>query len=198
MARFVFVLMALLAAGCCGDGRGVLGRSALDPSAEALAGTQAAPAVEHRHGGVVRDAVAERRMERIGRRLAAGSPVVAGPCTYRLLASLSVNALSLPGARIYVTRGLYARLGDDEVLAAVLAHEWGHVCARDHFGAPVRDAAQSLRREIAADTNAALLLHRAGFRPSAMAAAVWIVRDAQPRGWADARIAALRCSAPSR
>ncbi|MEW5900475.1 MAG: M48 family metalloprotease [Acidobacteriota bacterium] len=41
-----------------------------------------------------------------------------------------VNALAAPGGFIFITRGLLGRCQNEEMLAAVLAHEIGHVCAR--------------------------------------------------------------------
>jgi predicted Zn-dependent protease len=41
-----------------------------------------------------------------------------------------VNAFSLPGGYIYVTRGLLSAVESDDELAAVLAHEIGHNCKR--------------------------------------------------------------------
>ena len=41
------------------------------------------------------------------------------------------NAFTLPGGRVLVTRGLIETLDDPDELAAVLAHEFGHVQARD-------------------------------------------------------------------
>jgi predicted Zn-dependent protease len=41
-----------------------------------------------------------------------------------------VNAMAAPGGFIFVTKGLVRRCGDEETLAAILAHEIGHVAAR--------------------------------------------------------------------
>jgi predicted Zn-dependent protease len=41
-----------------------------------------------------------------------------------------VNAMAAPGGFIFVTKGLVMRCGDEETLAAILAHEIGHVAAR--------------------------------------------------------------------
>jgi predicted Zn-dependent protease len=47
-----------------------------------------------------------------------------------LLNSASINAFALPTGDIYVTRGLLALANDTSELAAVLAHEVGHVTAK--------------------------------------------------------------------
>ncbi len=41
-----------------------------------------------------------------------------------------VNALSAPGGFIFVSKGLVRRCRDEEMLASILAHEVGHVCAK--------------------------------------------------------------------
>jgi predicted Zn-dependent protease len=41
-----------------------------------------------------------------------------------------VNAMAAPGGFIFITRGLLRRCANEEMLAAVLAHEVGHVAAR--------------------------------------------------------------------
>lgn len=52
--------------------------------------------------------------------------------TFTLLNSKIVNAFALPGGYIYITRGLLALADSEAQLAAVLAHELGHVTALHH------------------------------------------------------------------
>lgn len=47
-----------------------------------------------------------------------------------ILDTEEVNALAAPGGFIFITKGLLQRCQNEEMLAAVLAHEVGHVCAR--------------------------------------------------------------------
>ncbi len=49
---------------------------------------------------------------------------------FLILDSEEVNALSAPGGFIFITRGLLKRCKDEEMLAAILAHEIGHVSAK--------------------------------------------------------------------
>jgi len=49
---------------------------------------------------------------------------------FTVLNSPVVNAFALPGGYIYITRGLMAYINTEAELAAVLAHETGHVTAR--------------------------------------------------------------------
>ncbi len=49
---------------------------------------------------------------------------------FAVLDSDEINALAAPGGFIFVTRGLVRRCANEEMLAAVLAHEVGHVSAK--------------------------------------------------------------------
>ena len=51
-------------------------------------------------------------------------------CTFTLVNSDVVNAFAVPGCYIYVTRGLMGIVNSEAELAAVLAHELGHVVGR--------------------------------------------------------------------
>ncbi len=191
MLRIFSVVFVASLAGCTAGGPRVWQSPQLVGHAEALAGAQAAPALEARFGGVVRDASAERRMERVGQRLTEPMPELHGDYRYRLLDSDHVNAISLPGGRVYVTRGLYARLSQDDLLAAILAHEMAHLAAKDHFKPRCSSLDQALDKELSADARGALYLHASGYRPSALIHLVRLITEAQPCGWAQTRIAAL-------
>jgi len=52
--------------------------------------------------------------------------------TFTVLNSDIVNAFAIPGGYIYISRGLLALADDEAELAAVLAHELGHVQALHH------------------------------------------------------------------
>jgi predicted Zn-dependent protease len=160
--------------------------------ADALAGVRAALATEAQFGGVMHDPRAEQRMAHVGTRLAHGNAETRQPHQYHLLASDRLDALSLPGGRIYVTRGLFVRLDTDELLAAVLAHEMAHITAGDHFKTRVGDRNDALEREIAADARGTEYLLRAGIDPRAMIRVVRLVEDGQPQGWVVMRTGALR------
>ena len=49
---------------------------------------------------------------------------------FTVLDSSDINAFALPGGYIFINRGLMSYLSSEEELAAVLAHEIGHVTAR--------------------------------------------------------------------
>lgn len=66
----------------------------------------------------------------VGARLSKHSERAGLPWQYAVLDDPAVNAFALPGGFVYVTRGLLAHLESTDELAAVLAHETGHVTAR--------------------------------------------------------------------
>lgn len=49
---------------------------------------------------------------------------------FLILNTEEVNALAAPGGFIFVSKGLLRRCENEEMLASILAHEVGHVCAR--------------------------------------------------------------------
>ncbi len=66
----------------------------------------------------------------IGQKLAKNSHRPQLDYHFTVVDSPQVNAFALPGGYIYVTRGILAYLNSEAELAAVLAHELGHVTAR--------------------------------------------------------------------
>jgi predicted Zn-dependent protease len=75
-------------------------------------------------------AVLTKLVDDVGQKLAAASERPGLPWTFTILDDPVVNAFALPGGYIYVTRGLLGHLNSEDELAAVLAHEAGHVTAR--------------------------------------------------------------------
>jgi Zn-dependent protease with chaperone function len=72
------------------------------------------------------------RVNRIGYELAQQSGYTKVPFTFSLVDMPVPNAFALPGGQIFITRGLLDLGLDDDMLAAVLGHEIGHVTL-DHF-----------------------------------------------------------------
>jgi predicted Zn-dependent protease len=80
--------------------------------------------------GVYNDPEIQRYVGDVGQRLARASHRPNLPWTFTVVDSPGVNAFALPGGFIYVTRGILPFLRDEAELAAVMAHEVGHVDAR--------------------------------------------------------------------
>ena len=66
----------------------------------------------------------------VGQRLVEASHRPDLEFTFTVVDSPEINAFALPGGYIYINRGLLAYLNSEDELAAVLAHEIGHVTAR--------------------------------------------------------------------
>ncbi len=67
--------------------------------------------------------------------LASDRPFTYGGYRFAVLDTEEVNALASPGGIIFITRGMLKRAQNEEELAAVLAHEVGHVNHKDGLGA---------------------------------------------------------------
>ncbi len=52
---------------------------------------------------------------------------------FGVLDSEDINAFAAPGGYVFVTKGLYRRLGNEAELAGVLGHEIAHVAHKDHL-----------------------------------------------------------------
>jgi len=90
------------------------------------------------HFGHYDAATLQEYVSQVGQRIASHSPRTDLKYHFEILDTAEVNAFALPGGRIYITRGLLAYLNSEPQLAAVLAHEVGHVVARH----AVRQASQ--------------------------------------------------------
>ena len=66
----------------------------------------------------------------VGNRVAAASHRPDLEYTYTIIDSPAINAMALPGGYVYVNRGLLTFINTEAQLAAVIAHEIGHITAR--------------------------------------------------------------------
>lgn len=82
--------------------------------------------------GALEDAEALRRVAEIGYRVARHSGYTEMPLTFHLLDMAAPNAFALPGGHIFITRGMLGLELDDDMLAALLGHEIGHVALHHH------------------------------------------------------------------
>jgi MAF protein len=71
-----------------------------------------------------------KRVEDIGKKIAAVSDRQEIDYHFQVLDDDQVNAVSLPGGYVYVNSGLIDKVSSDDELACILAHEVGHIVAR--------------------------------------------------------------------
>jgi predicted Zn-dependent protease len=78
---------------------------------------------------ILKDPLAVSRLETIGQKITAVSDRKDLTYAFRVVNDKEFNAFAIPGGFIYVNSGLMQAANDDE-LAAVIAHETGHIAAR--------------------------------------------------------------------
>jgi predicted Zn-dependent protease len=97
---------------------------------ELAIGQQSHPEILRQFGRYDEKPELARRVEQIGKDIAARSDRPNLPWTFTVLDTPMVNAMALPGGYIYITRGMLERINSDDELAGVLGHEIAHVTAR--------------------------------------------------------------------
>jgi predicted Zn-dependent protease len=110
----------------------------IDTAQEIQIGRQVAAEIESRYG-LVHHRAWQYKVDTVGLRLARVSDRPSLPWTFRILNSREVNAISLPGGIIYVTKGLMGFIQQEDELGFVLGHEVGHVSRRHHVQLLERD-----------------------------------------------------------
>ena len=93
-------------------------------------GQEAAAQVESQYD-LFEDEEAQQKLDRMASIIAASSTRPDVEYDVRLLDTEQVNAFSLPGGIIFVTRGLLEHVHSDHELAGVMAHEIAHNCTYD-------------------------------------------------------------------
>jgi predicted Zn-dependent protease len=96
---------------------------------EIALGEEAAPQFIDANGGNVPDAQLLAYVRNLGEELAAVSERPELPWEFHVLDSAQINAFALPGGKVFMSRGLMARMTNEAQLAGVLGHEIGHVTA---------------------------------------------------------------------
>ena len=99
-------------------------------------------------GATYNDPALQAYVNRVGQRLVANSDKPNSTFTFTVIDSPDINAFAAPGGYIYINRGLLAYLENEAELAAVLAHEIGHVTASHHN----RQQAASVTNSVLATT----------------------------------------------
>ncbi len=93
-------------------------------------GRDETPKLTEQFGGEYSDLTMKQYVSDVGLKLARTTEMKGLPYTFTVLNSPIVNAFALPGGFVFVSRGLLALAGNEAEMAAVLAHELGHVNAR--------------------------------------------------------------------
>ncbi len=109
------------------------GKKQLDwpsPRREIALGNQAAPRFTKEYGGEVPSKPILQYVRGIGHRLAEVSERPNLPWQFHVVDSGVINAFALPGGKVFISRGLLAKLDNEAQLAGVLGHEVGHVTAK--------------------------------------------------------------------
>ncbi len=99
-------------------------------SQEAAIGAQEHDKIIAQFNGKYDNAKLNQFVQEIGKRLVEHSERQDVQYTFTLLNDDMVNAFAVPGGYIYVTRGLLSIAEDEAEIAAVMAHEMGHITAR--------------------------------------------------------------------
>jgi len=104
--------------------------SLMSETQEIEAGRKAYPLYTQKSGGRYLDDELQSYVSEVGKKIAAKSHRPGLTYSFNVVNDDNINAYALPGGKISITRGLLARLDNESQLAAVLAHEIGHVTAR--------------------------------------------------------------------
>lgn len=145
--RLLFIIIVLVIGLPVLIGPGCSSPLSINQSTEIDIGQQAAADLERQYG-VTNDPTGTVRITRIGGRIAGLTTRADLPWSFKILNDNSVNALSLPGGFIYVTRGLMDLNVSDNELAGVLGHEVAHVVERHSVKAIQRNMQYSLLSEL--------------------------------------------------
>jgi predicted Zn-dependent protease len=109
------------------------------------------PRILNTYGGEYSNPKLERMVAKVVGRLTLVSDNPSQIYRITILNSPSVNAFALPGGYLYITRGLLALANDSAELAAVIAHEMGHVTANHGLQRQQLEAEEALTSHVVAD-----------------------------------------------
>jgi MAF protein len=129
---FLFFGAALFLSGCQTEYNLVTGQEETyfySTDKEVQMGKAIAKSVEKEYKPVD-DPLIQKRVEDIGKKIAAVCDRKEIEYYFKVLDDNEVNAVSLPGGYVYVNKGLIDKVANDNELAGVLAHEVGHIVAR--------------------------------------------------------------------
>lgn len=131
LCKYLILGMAVILGGCTvNPATGQQQFTGLLPSGqEASIGASEHEKVKQTYGEFVSGPVADY-VSRIGQKVSANTERTDVQYKFYVIDSPIVNAFALPGGYIYVSRGLLALANNEAELAAVIAHEIGHITGR--------------------------------------------------------------------
>jgi len=94
-------------------------------------GREITPEVEKQLKGRIKDQQLQDYIDAVGKKIVRFSHNPDFDFNFVAVNDKSINAISLPGGHIFITKGLLSKLDNESQLAAILAHETVHVVARD-------------------------------------------------------------------
>ncbi|MDE2363664.1 MAG: M48 family metalloprotease [Hyphomicrobiales bacterium] len=156
-AMLAVVAMSGALSGCANfeqQGEKPAPQAAAPPAAPRTVGVDALTTAEHKRlvaqfGGEYRWPSAELYINDILVKLAAASDTPTTPYRVTILNTPVVNAFALPSGNLYISRGLLALANDSAEVAAVMAHEIGHVTAKHAAARAEREKQAALIAEAA-------------------------------------------------
>src|SRR5437899_2076748 len=92
-------------------------------------GSESAKEVEQKLP-IIRDSNIDTYFRSVAQRLTQNRSLPALRYRFRIVNSKEVNSLGFPGGAVYVYRGLLQAASNDDELAAIVAHEIGHIASR--------------------------------------------------------------------
>ncbi|NTV49787.1 MAG: M48 family metalloprotease [Geobacteraceae bacterium] len=102
----------------------------IDYKTERVIGESLALESLQRFGNPVKNETLQQYVNKVGNAVSVNSKRATIPYQFAILDSPVQNAFAVPGGVIFVSRALFSILSDESELAAVLAHEVGHVSAK--------------------------------------------------------------------
>lgn len=114
-------------------------------------GAQQHPRILATYGGEYKDPKLERMVAKIVGKLTTVSDKPDQTYRITILDSPNINAFALPGGYLYITRGLLALANDSSEVAAVIAHEMGHVIANHGILRQEKEAEAAIARRVATE-----------------------------------------------
>ena len=198
---FYLLVMVILLGGCAGNLSDRFSTPTnqvipdpVDPEQDILLGTALSGYFIQQYGGLYTDPGLNAYVSEVGAKLAAYAEFQTYNYRFILLDTPMIDSFSLPDGTIGLTRGLLVLLADEAELASVIAHEIGHINARNsydwaqlYYQALASGRRISVRytedQAIVADLLAMRYVSKAGYAPEAGGTFVDYLEKNHPRAF---------------